>query len=143
MPSLNPRTPSPRPRINSGIFRPPNKISTTTRIISQWIGNSIKPPAPDYQTLSRQNLFQHWGNCVKLEYNTLVSGPARYALPVQIFKQGDRILSRNARKLLESGHGDSLALRLLVTRHFLPHFEQRVRVENQFSRNTQQLAFAQ
>src|SRR4029077_1107658 len=110
MPSLNPRTPSPRPRINSGIFRPPNKISTTTKIISQWIGNSIKPPAPDYQTLSRQNLFQHWGICVKSEYNTLVSGSARHSLPIQILKQGDGVFSRNAGKLLKSRHRYSLAL---------------------------------
>jgi len=30
MPSLKPRTPSPSPRINSGILRPPNRMSTTT-----------------------------------------------------------------------------------------------------------------
>src|SRR5215813_14835705 len=48
IPSLKPRTPSPSPRINSGILRPPKRISTTTRMISQCIGNSILPPALSY-----------------------------------------------------------------------------------------------
>lgn len=40
MPSLNSRTPCPRPRITSGILRPPKSTSTTTAIISKCIGLS-------------------------------------------------------------------------------------------------------
>src|SRR5882724_6869474 len=124
MPSLNPRTPSPRPRINSGILRPPNKINTTTRIISQWIGNSIKPPAPHYQTCSRRNLFRRRGFCVKSQYNTLISGPARYPFAVEIFQQLNGVLPRNSSELLEGRHRYSLVLRLLIVRHLLPHFQE-------------------
>ena len=40
MPSLNSRTPWPRPRITSGILRPPKSTSTTMAIISKCIGLS-------------------------------------------------------------------------------------------------------
>ena len=36
-----------------------------------------------------------------LEYNTLVTHPARDAFAIQVFKQGDGVFSRNARKFFK------------------------------------------
>src|SRR5258708_29333189 len=88
MPSLKPRTPSPRPRINSGILRPPKRISTTTRIISQCIGNSMKPPATAHFTTPANRGYTPRKR-VKLQYNTFITLPPGHAFAVQIFQQRD------------------------------------------------------
>lgn len=45
IPCLNSLMPVPKPRISSGILRPPNKITTMIRINNKCIGlSSIKPP---------------------------------------------------------------------------------------------------
>src|SRR6266849_3164486 len=137
MPSLNPRTPSPSPRISSGILRPPNRISTTTRIISQCIGNSMLPPTPYQPDANIPRCSPRSAvNSKNLKYNTLISGPPRDSLPVQVFQQGNGVLAGNPRHFLESWHGDALALGLLVGRKLAPEMRQRIAVKNQLRGHT-------
>src|SRR5262245_23165739 len=143
MPSLNPRTPSPNPRISSGILRPPKRISTTTRMISQCIGNSILPPAlcqPESSTLPTRSTSEKGA---KSEYNTLVALPPGHAFAVQILEQRDGIFACDAGQVFKSGHGDSLSFRLFVGHQFAAQFGQRVAVKNQFRGDAQQRLIAQ
>ncbi len=101
------------------------------------------PPAPEPNSITPDS-FEHAGLFrVKSEYNTLVSGAARNPLAVKIFKQRNGVFAGNAGELLESGHRDSLALRLLELGDFLAHFVKGAGVENQFHGDALELLFAQ
>src|SRR6266446_2889973 len=144
MPSLNPRTPSPSPRISSGILRPPNRISTTTRIISQCIGNSMLPPTPypPHANIPRCSP-RSAVNSKNLKYNTLIPGPPRDSLPVQVFQQGNGVLAGNPRQFLENRHRDALALGLLERRKPLSELRQRVAMKDQLRCDPHQVFLAQ
>src|ERR1700730_2692434 len=102
MPSLNPRTPSPIPRINSGILRPPNRTKMTTRIISQCIGNSITASCHSYNHRKALQYAQS-----KLKYNTLIAHPARHPFAVEVLEQGYGELTGDAGKVFERGYRDT------------------------------------
>src|SRR5260370_19318086 len=137
MPSLKPRTPSPIPRINSGILRPPKRISTMTAIISQCIGNSIKPPATyNFNTPCKRR--EPAKNPAKLEYNTFVALSAGDAFAVQIFQQRNGVFAGDAGQIFECGHRDSLALRLFVGGQFHAQFGQRLPMKDELRSDAMQ-----
>src|SRR5882724_692490 len=142
MPSLKPRTPSPIPRINSGILRPPKRMSTMTAIISQCIGNSIKPPATyNFSTPCKRR--EPAKKTAKLEYNTFVALSAGDAFAVQIFEQGYGVFAGDAGQIFESGHRDSLAFRLFVSGKFRAELGQRLAMKDQFGSDPMQHFFAE
>src|ERR1700756_4412642 len=142
MPSLKPRTPSPSPRISSGILRPPKRISTMTAIISQCIGNSIKPPAT-YKFSMLRKRREPAENPAKLKYNTFVSLSAGEAFAVQVFEQRDGVFAGDASQIFESGDGDSLAFRLFVSGKFRAKLGQRFTMEDQLRSDSVERFFAQ
>jgi len=117
MPSLNSRIPCPRPFINSGILRPPNRITTITRISNRCIGlNSMKtPPSPD----PGKDAGNSYGwRPVRIrnrsKYNTFIAHTPRDSFAVQELEQGNRVLAADARKLFESSNLQAFSVLLLV-----------------------------
>lgn len=117
MPSLNPRTPSPSPRISSGIFLPPNSTRMTIATISKCIGLShmVRLPFP------RGRPRIHCRNATRngLNYNTFVADSPRHALPVEVFEQRNRIFSRDSDQVLKRRHGNLRTLAFFVSREAL------------------------
>src|SRR5215470_6105282 len=105
MPSLNPRTPSPSPRMSSGILRPPKSTRITMATINKCMGLShighlpFAPGSPETEAARNTRFLS--------QYNTLVPGPAGHPLAVKVLKQWDGVLPGDSCQILEHRHGDS------------------------------------
>src|ERR1700761_4052646 len=145
MPSLNPRTPSPMPRISSGILRPPKSTRITTRMISQCIGNSISPPATQNSSKIALNcaLPRNSAQKPKLQYNTLIAQPAGQALPVEVLQQGYSVLPGYTGQVLETGNSNPVAPGLLVRQKLGFQMSKSRLVENQLRRDAEKVFIPQ
>ena len=68
---------------------------------------------------------------MNLEYNTLIPGPARHPLPVEVFEQGDGVLPRDSGQFFEGRHVNSVALGFFVSGELLFQLSKRLAVKDQ------------
>jgi hypothetical protein len=135
MPSLNSRTPCPSPFIISGIFLPPKRTSTTTARIKRCIGlSNIETYLSHPANRARHPKTTTSGACrhitllhgiarqtpqtlrLRLQYNTLVPGPPRHVLAVQMLEQWNRVFAADPCKLFECRNRQVIAFLLAVFR---------------------------
>src|ERR1700738_1463006 len=74
-----------------------------------------------------------------LQDNTLVARAPGYPLAVEVFEERNRVFAGNACQLLETGHGDALALCFLEDGKAIAELRQGITVKNQVGRYAHQV----
>src|SRR5690348_14137360 len=114
MPLRNSLTPWPRPRISSGILRPPNNTSTIIRMSSRCIGlSSIKISLPERRRLRTASYRRQ---TVWLQYNTLIASAPGQVNSIGVFEQRNGVFAGYAGEFLESGNRQALTASAFVFR---------------------------
>src|SRR5579862_1307143 len=140
IPSLNSRTPCPSPFITSGILRPPKSTRITTAMIRRCIGLSHMGTYLSrlaHRAARPRNLY------LRLQYNTLIPGPPRHVLAVQVLQQRNGVLAADSRKLFECSNRQPVSFFFAVFRQEPAQLRQRLAVKDEIVRYLHEHFFSQ